>query len=267
MCLILAACGKLPGKRLIIAANRDEFLDRPTRAMHRWKNGSGIIAGKDLKAGGTWLGITEHGRFAAVTNFRDPSIQKTNAPSRGSIVTDFLESDLDPLTFLDRFKTRAQQFNGFNLLAGNPEATCWFSNVSGRATRLPPGFYGISNHLMDTPWPKVTRGKGALEKCLEQTRDLTPDELFPLLQDTTQPPDDKLPDTGVGMAWERLLAPIFIKSPGYGTRCSTVLIISQNGGMEIRERTFDTKEGGRYSEKRFTVAPGPGMEHPKDMQI
>ncbi len=257
MCLILAAYRRTPENPLIIAANRDEFLDRPTLPMHCWAEASGIIAGKDLKAGGTWLGVTEKGRFAAITNFRNPSIHKQNAPSRGNIVTDFLESDLDTATFLNRLKTRAQQFNGFNLLAGDPDSLYWFSNITGRPTRLLPGIHGISNHLLDTPWPKVTRGKRALEKCLNPPRGITTDALFPLLADTTQPHDDDLPDTGVGMAWERLLAPIFIESPTYGTRSSTVLIISRNGAMDICERTFDQNQRDQYTQKCFSWNQNP----------
>lgn len=257
MCLILAAYEKAPEKRLIIAANRDEFLDRPTRSMHCWAKRSGIIAGKDLKAGGTWLGVTGKGRFAAITNFRNPSIQKQNAPSRGSIVPDFLESDLDPATFLDRFKTQAQHFNGFNLLAGDRNALYWFSNIKGSTIKLLPGLYGISNHLMDTPWPKVTRGKKALEKYLTKNREITTTSLFPLLADRTRPHDDELPDTGVGMAWERLLAPIFIESPIYGTRCSTILIITRTGEIDICERTFDQNQKGRYTQKCFSWNQNP----------
>ncbi|ACN16721.1 conserved hypothetical protein [Desulforapulum autotrophicum HRM2] len=257
MCLILAAYEKTPGKRLIIAANRDEFLDRPTLPMHCWAKGSGIIAGKDIKAGGTWLGVTKKGRFAAITNFRKPSLQRQDAPSRGGIVTDFLESNLDPATFLNRFKTQAQRFNGFNLLAGDQNSLYWFSNIKGSPTRLLPGFYGISNHLMNTPWPKVARGKKALEKCLNKTGDITTDALFPLLADRTRPHDDELPDTGVGMAWERLLAPIFIESPTYGTRCSTILIITQTGEIDICERTFDQNQKDRYTQKCFSWNQNP----------
>jgi uncharacterized protein with NRDE domain len=159
MCLILAAWENHPTNRLIIASNRDEFLDRPTLAMHRWKNKSGIVAGRDIKAGGTWLGVTRNGRFAAITNFRNPSDQRENAPSRGKIVTDFLESNLDAATFLNRFKPGAQKFNGFNLLAGDQNSLYWFSNIKDRVTRLSPGYHGLSNHLLNTPWPKVARGK------------------------------------------------------------------------------------------------------------
>lgn len=255
MCLILTAYEEHPTNRLIIASNRDEFLDRSTIAMHRWKNKSGIVAGRDMKAGGTWLGVTRNGRFAAITNFRDPSIQKGNAPSRGNIVTDFLESNLDTATFLNRLKRESEKFNGFNLLAGDKNSLYWFSNIKGKVTRLSPGFHGLSNHLINTPWPKVVRGKEALRELVIRREDITTEAIFSLLKDRTQPNDSELPDTGVGKESERMLAPIFIKSPTYGTRCSTALIITRDGEVNICERTYDNNaQQGKndYKERCFT---------------
>lgn len=240
MCLILAAWEKHPVYRLIIASNRDEFLDRPALAMHPWENKPGIIAGRDIQAGGTWLGVNLNGRFAGLTNFRDPSSQKKDAPSRGEIVTDFLESDLDPAAFLNsRLKPSAEKFNGFNLLASDKNSLYWFSNIKGSVTKLSPGYHGLSNHLMNTPWPKVTRGKKALKELVEREKHITPQAIFALLKDTSQPKDSELPDTGVGREWERILAPMFIQSPTYGTRCSTVLMITRDGTINIWERTYD----------------------------
>lgn len=243
MCLILIAYEEHPESRLIIAANRDEFMDRPTLAMHPWQNDSKIVAGRDIKAGGTWLGMTQSGRFAALTNFRDPGSIKENAPSRGSIVTDFLESSLDAATFLNKFNSGAEKFNGFNLLAGDENSLYWFSNIKGRITKLSPGFHGLSNHLLNTPWPKVTRGKRALKELLTRKEAITTEAIFPLLKDRTQPSDNELPDTGVGKKKERLLAPIFIKSPTYGTRCSTALIITRDGTINLCERTYGQTYG------------------------
>ncbi len=257
MCLILIAHKPSPLKRLIIAANRDEFFARPTRAMDFWNEHPDILAGKDLAGGGTWLGIKRNGRFAALTNYRDPSAQKPDPPSRGGIITDYLKSRLTPKEFIDQLQKGAHRFNGFNLLAGDRDTLYWFSNMVQEAKQLPPGIYGVSNHLIDTPWPKVTKGKKVLAAILSQRKEITMEPLFSMLTNNEIPGDSELPDTGVGKEWERILAPIFVRSPSYGTRSSTAIVMDEAGKVEICERSFNGKKDLEYSEKGFSFEIRP----------
>lgn len=257
MCLILIAHKPDPLKRLIIAANRDEFLARPTQAMHFWEDHPDILAGKDLVGGGTWLGMNKNGRFAALTNYRDPSVQRPNPPSRGTIITDYLDSRLPPKAFIDGLKKECHRFNGFNLLIGDRDALYWFSNMAPEAKQLPPGIYGVSNHLLDTPWPKVTKGKKALATALAQEKKITMASLFSMLADPETPLDNALPDTGVGKKWERILGPVFINSPSYGTRASTVIMVDETGMVDVCERSFNRKNNLEYSEEGFSFQIRP----------
>ncbi len=219
MCLILVAWQAHPDFPLVVAANRDEFYARRTASADFWPEAPDLLAGRDLEAGGTWLGITRSGRFAALTNYRDPATHKPQAPSRGKLVADFLAGDATIDTYLDALEATA--YNGFNLLLGDRRKLVAFSNVSLQRHELAPGVYGLSNALLDTPWPKVGAGKTALNAALQSL----PDEaaLFKLLRDDTRHPDASLPATGVSLSWERLLSAAFIRSPEYGTRCSTVI--------------------------------------------
>ena len=239
MCLILLAVQKHPKYKLILAANRDEFYDRPSEPPHFWKDAPHLLAGRDLIASGTWLGITREGRIAAVTNYRDPASVKPDAPSRGKLVSDFLLSDLDPLSHLEIIRREKERYNGFNLILGNRERITWYSNRSDKATPLLPGVYGLSNHLLDTPWPKVVRAKALFEKILHAGRQISTEALFRMLKDQTLPPDDRLPFTGVPIEWERILSPIFITSPTYGTRSSTVVLIDKENLVTFLDRTFN----------------------------
>jgi len=236
MCLILVAWRVHPGYPLVVAANRDEFFVRPTAPTAFWQDAPQVLAGRDLEAGGTWMGVTRNGRFAALTNFRDPAQNLSNAPSRGSLVADFLVGDEAPQTYLERIASRARQCNGYNLLVSDGDTLWWSSNMGGEARPLTPGVYGVSNHLLDTPWPKVGAGKTALAQALDRL----PDEqgLFALLRDDYIHPDEQLPQTGVSLDWERLLSSAFIKSPGYGTRSSTVVCMGQNGWTSFDEQTW-----------------------------
>jgi uncharacterized protein with NRDE domain len=229
----------------VVAANRDEFFARPALPAHYWTDGSDILAGRDLEAGGTWMGCTGSGRFAALTNFRDPAGQRAETPSRGQLPSDFLLGESKPLAYLDQLMTRAASWNGFNLLVGDGETLCCFSNVSGSPHFLAPGVYGLSNHLLDTPWPKVAAAKSAMISALDALPD--PGALFGLLRNQCMHSDDRLPHTGVGLAWERLLSAAFVSAPGYGTRCSTVLLRDSDGRVTFDEMTWlpDTMPGGR----------------------
>ena len=240
MCLILLAVEMHPKYKLVMAANRDEFYDRPSAPAHFWKEAPELLAGRDLKAGGTWQGITRHGRLGMITNYRDPASVKKNAPSRGKLLARFLQGRQTPWDYLEEVQLEGERYNGFNLIVGDQKQLYWYSNRNGHASALAPGLYGLSNHLLDTPWPKVTRGKERMARLLAaREKDFDSDALFRLLEDRHTPSDNSLPSTGVGLEWERTLSPIFISSPTYGTRSSTVLLIDQEDRATFVERTFN----------------------------
>lgn len=250
MCLILFAYNVHPSYRLILAANRDEFFDRPSEAADFWPDQPQVLGGRDLKEMGTWLGVTKEGRFAAITNYRDPSSLKSNAPSRGKLVSDYLTGNLSAEDYLHRILPEASQFNGFNLLMGDSE-NLWVYSNRGAAQKLKPGIYGLSNHLLDTPWPKVQKGKSLLTKALDKKGDNLDEALLNLLADRHVPPDNELPDTGVSSEWERILSPMFIASPVYGTRSSTVLMMAKNRRIRFIEQVYNDNSDilmtGRFS--------------------
>lgn len=244
MCLILAAWRAHPEYSLVVAANRDEFHARPTASAGFWPDAPHVLAGRDLEGGGTWLGITTGGRFAALTNYRDPARVVAGAPSRGELVRRFLAGDESPRHFRDWLQEVGGRYNGFNLLFGDSESLHAYSNCGTAPGELAPGIYGLSNHLLDTPWPKVAQGKSELALALEALPDDGP--LIDLLRDDRIAPDELLPRTGVNLEWERLLSAAFIRSPRYGTRSSTVLLVA---GREVRfdEASYDPagRETGR----------------------
>jgi len=235
MCLILIAHGAHADFPLVIAANRDEYYGRPTATAAFWEDHPHILAGRDLEGMGTWLGVTRRGRFAALTNFRDPRERKTDAPSRGQLVRDFLASDQEPRAYLGTVAIVASRYNGFNLLAGDADGVYYFSSRTGSVEQLSPGIHGLSNHLLDTPWPKVERGKQRLQAAL--AGDIDPEALLDLLHDRDPAPESELPDTGVGLELERVLSPALIVSPHYGTRASTAVMFGDDGSVSFAERT------------------------------
>lgn len=256
MCLILLALQKHPRYKLILAANRDEYYERPSEAPHFWKDAPHVLAGRDLVAEGTWLGITRTGRIAAVTNFRDPANVKAQAPSRGKLVRDYLLGDLAPSSYVDLILREKDRYNGFNLILGNRERITWYSNRSDQVVPLPPGVYGLSNRLLDTPWPKVVRAKASFEEILSTGKDLIVEFLFRLLKDQTAAPDNRLPHTGVPIEWERILSPIFITSPTYGTRSSSLLLMDKEDRVTFLDRTFNgSSEPVTTREFHFTLEP------------
>lgn len=236
MCLILFARGAHPDYPLVIAANRDEYYRRPTAKAAFWQDHPRILAGRDLECMGTWLGVTRAGRFAALTNFRDPRERKTDAPSRGQLVSDFLTSERPPREYLDEVATRAPQYKGFNLLAGDVDGVFYFSSRSGSVQEVSPGIHGLSNHLLDTPWPKVARGKLRLQAALAD--EPNPEALLDLLHDREPATESELPETGVGADLERVLSPALIVSPQYGTRSSTAVLFGGDGSVSFSERTI-----------------------------
>ncbi len=249
MCLLLLAVQAHPEYKLVIAANRDEFYERPTAPAGFWDDRPDVLAGRDLRAGGTWLGITRSGRIAALTNYRDPASIKPHAPSRGELVSDFLKGKDSPDAYLTTLAQDGDRFNGFNLIAGVKDCLYCYSNREDRILQVPPGIHGLSNHLLDTPWPKVSRATSALSEVLTETIPST-ERFFELLADRAIAQDHRLPDTGVGIEWERILSPIFISSPAYGTRCSTVLLIRQDRHATFIERTYQPASN-RHTDRAF----------------
>jgi len=255
MCLILIAYKVSSDYPLVIAANRDEFYQRPTAGMHFWEKRPEILAGKDLKQNGTWFAVHRTRGFAALTNHRNPDAINPDAPSRGDIILDCLESGEDGNAFFTRFEDRAARYNGFNLLAGDRRNLFWFSNVKNRVEKIKPGIHGLSNAFLNTPWPKVVSGKTALERVM--TGKPTPEALFSILADRSVPPDRLLPRTGIGLEWERRLAPLFIQSDIYGTRSSTVMLVDQTGKTEITERTYSPENPLDYEDRRCQLPGNP----------
>lgn len=245
MCLILIAWQVRPDFPLVVAANRDEFFVRPTVPAAFWQDAPQVLAGRDLDAGGTWMGITRNGRFAALTNFRDPAQNRPDAPSRGGLVADFLRGTETPEAYSKRIAEHGKRCNGYNLLLSDGATLWWSSNMGGEPHALQAGVYGVSNHLLDTPWPKVGAGKTALAQAIDRLP--ADDALFTLLQDDGIHPDESLPQTGIPLDWERLLSSAFVKSPGYGTRSSTVVTIGADGWCSFDEQTWlpGAQRGGR----------------------
>ena len=248
MCLILLSYKMHPDYRLILAANRDEFYNRPTASLDYWSDHPDVLAGRDLKGNGTWLGVTRSGCIAAITNYREPAAHMENAPSRGILIRDFLTGNASPQRYLKAVSKMSQAYNGFNLIAGDPCGLYYYSNRATRVRQLQPGLYGISNHLLDTSWPKLKKGKMRLQGQLNGKEKIDLEKIFEILSNNSLPPDDELPDTGVGLHWERILSPLFISSPDYGTRSSSVVLIDTSGRVTVRERTFlntgnEIKEG------------------------
>lgn len=249
MCLILVAYRQHPRYPLIIAANRDEFYERPTRQAGFWEEAPDLLAGRDLLRGGTWLGVNRDGRIAALTNYREPHQADPMAPSRGDLVSSFLTGTPGHEEFQDRLKREGGAYHGFNLLFGTPGNLSCYSNRSAGIVRVEPGVHGLSNRFWNTPWPKVVRGRNALRRLL-QAENLSPAALLDLLHDQTPAPDEELPETGVGLEWERLLSPMFIVSERYGTRSSTALLVDAEGRLTFAERRY---EGGEPDEVQFTL--------------
>ena len=243
MCLIVFAWHVVPGVPVIAAANRDEFYDRPAAPAGPWPGQPNVIAGRDLQGGGSWMGVTLDGangpRFAALTNIRSPDERRADAPSRGALVADFLRGEMDAAAYLAALAARPDLYNGYNLVLGDGDALYWYSNRGQHDPRngqpLERGrIYGMSNGLLDTPWHKVLRTKAQFASLLCQGA--PEDAYFEMLADTTRAPDVRLPETGMPIEVERMLSPVCIESPGYGTRTSTVVKLYRDAAPELHER-------------------------------
>lgn len=249
MCLILFAYRVHPDYPLILAANRDEFYARAALPLGWWQDAPDVLAGRDLVAGGTWAGIGRSGRFAAITNYRDPAAMRADAPSRGALVGDFLRGRQTAPAYLAGVVAAARPYNGFNLLVADAQHGLWYlGSRNGPPHAVAAGVHGLSNALLDTPWPKLRRGTAGLATLIADGGRPDPQALFTLLADTTRPPDAELPSTGVSLEWERLLSPAWIVSADYGTRASLVLLWHADGRIEMIER-----EAGSGEERAFRL--------------
>ena len=261
MCLIVFAWNESQG--LIVAANRDEFFERPAEVAEFWKEAPELLAGRDLRGGGTWLGVTRRGRFAALTNYRDPAQNDKSKRTRGALVRDFLLDDCDARAYLARLTKSASQYNGYSIIFGDERELFYYCNQGDVTRRIQPGIHGLSNRLLDDPWPKTTKAKEGLGALLARAPDdesrmnvpddasrpsvpvdesrmsVSSEDLFALMSDSEQAPDELLPETGVGLEKERFLSPIFISGEIYGTRSTTVVRISAAGHVSFAEKTFD----------------------------
>lgn len=229
-----------PRYKLVVAANRDEFYKRKTAPASYWEDYPEIVGGRDLEAQGSWMAMTKSGKLAMVTNFRDLSNINPNAPSRGQLVSEYLFNGYHPDEYLKDLHEDAHQYNGFNLVIGNHKDLYYYSNYQSKIIKMKPGFYGLSNHLLDTPWPKVRDGKTKMKYLLSRS-ELDTNELFELLRDERIAPDEELPKTGLNIERERALSAMFIKTPDYGSRCSTVILVDRNNGVTYAERVYNLK--------------------------
>ena len=238
MCLILIAVRAHAEFPLILAANRDEFFARPTLPAAPWVEDPYVLGGRDLEKGGTWLAVAPAGRLAAVTNYRDGGQPKSGSRSRGLLVSDFVLANSQAVPFLAELAQTSDLYDGFNLIVADATGAFHYSNRNRHIIQLNPGVHGLSNHLLNTPWPKVERGKAALGRLLDEPRDSLVQGLFEALRDAQTPSDEMLPDTGVSLDWERRLSTAFISASNYGTRASTVVLIDRFGTTTLIERSF-----------------------------
>lgn len=239
MCLILLAWRAHPEYPLVFAGNRDESYDRPSAAADFWKDDENVFGGRDLDKGGTWLGVARSGRFAAVTNYREGLAARQPAPrSRGELTAAFLRRTTGPDDYVAEVAPHARQYGAFSLLVGDFERLYYLSNRGPAAAPVSPGVHGLSNHLIDTPWPKVRLGRERVSALLGVRGSALVDGLFEALADRAAAPDGDLPDSGVGTARERELSPAFIAGERYGTRASTVMLVDRDYRVTFAERSF-----------------------------
>lgn len=258
MCLLVLAWQAHPRYRLVVAANRDEYHERPAAALAKWPQPPAILAGRDLRAGGAWLAVDRQRRFGVVTNFRELQAARAGAPSRGGLIPAYLAGEAPASEFFRRLEgAAAGSYSGFNLLLADRDSLWYGSNRAPAFSRqLPGGVYGLSNELLDTPWPKLIRVKDRFRRWLEQPGS-TAAGLFALLEDRTQAPESGAPHPTGGLPheWERILSAPFVVHPQYGTRCSTVLLLGDAGELYLAERRFDA--GGVASgENEFQLNAG-----------
>ena len=251
MCLIVFSFQHHDTYPLILAGNRDEFYARPAEQLHYWDHQPHILAGKDLRAGGTWLGVSQSGSFGAITNYRDFNNPLEGERSRGEIIPGLLNSNETVEKNLNMVRNRKHDYAGFNLLAGNIENLYYLSNLKDDIETVAPGIHGISNAFLDTPWPKVKKAKKLFSDAIKADS-INRDQIFEMLEDTETFPTDQLPNTGLSDEREKAVSPIFIQTEGYGTRCSSLLTIDYKGQVEFTEKTHVPELGTSEAVKHFT---------------
>ncbi|MCX5779262.1 MAG: NRDE family protein [Firmicutes bacterium] len=250
MCLILLAYDCHPRYKLVVAANRDEYYSRPTQSARFWPENPAILAGKDLIKDGTWTGITTTGRFAAVTVYREVSTYPAHLPSRGLLAANYLASHEAPEVYMERLVNESADYKGYSLLAGTFDALFYLSNRENKVRKLDKGLHGLSNNLLDVPWPKVTKGIKSLAVCLQE-EEIEVEHLFAIMADRERPDDRDLPDTGVGLEMERMLGSACIVSPNYGTRATTIILVDRNNKVEFWERSLVSGASDPWQEVHY----------------
>ncbi|MBZ0200834.1 MAG: NRDE family protein [Ignavibacteriaceae bacterium] len=240
MCLLIFSYRDHPDYKLILAANRDEFYKRPTLPAQYWGSKSAIFSGIDEEAGGTWLGVNKKGKLAALTNYRDLKNLKPNAPTRGKLVSDFLEEKIEGHLFSDNLIKTADDYNGYNLVFGDANSLLYFSNITKKVEELNTGIHSLSNHLLNSSWPKSNKINSLFNEVITRKK-FSVESLFEILTDTEIFDENLLPDTGLPKEVERAISPIFIVAPSYGTRSSTVVLIDNNNKLFFEEHTYDEK--------------------------
>ncbi len=241
MCLIAFAWKVHPKYQLLMVANRDEFYGRPAQRAHFWQNRPHLLAGKDLKSGGTWCGVAKNGRTAAVTNYRNPESFRENVRSRGHLIVNYLDGSMSPAEYLRALTPEASQYNAFNLLASDVENMYYFSNISRKVYRLESGIYGLSNHLLNTPWYKVEHLKSKLKQYIEHNVSGNA-ALFEMASNKEFAPDKDLPNTGIDKEQEKLLSAIFIETEIYGTVSTAIIRVSYRGKVNFVERWYNPED-------------------------
>ncbi len=236
MCLVMLGWQRSVDYPVIIGANRDERFDRPSSPIGWWEDHSDILAGRDLTAGGTWLGISRNGRFGIITNFRDPKPMPA-LRSRGELITRWLSSDISAANFQRQLETDESTYAGYNLLYGDLEGLHYFSNRNTQTGALVPNSYALSNAVLDTPWPKVVGARAHLDTLIA-SKQLHPAHFMTFLQSQTPAPDRDLPETNLPLEQRRLLSAPFIVGERYGTRCSTVVTIDRHGRVAMHEQHY-----------------------------
>lgn len=253
MCLVALSWLSHPRWRLLLAGNRDEFHERPTAPLQPWPAPhAGVLAGRDLRSGGSWVGIDRRGRAAVVTNVRDP-LASASGPSRGRLIADYLAGSADAAAYAEVMRGKAAEYPPFNLLLADAERCQYLGNHPADCRALAPGIHGMSNGRLDAPWPKTRRLSERLADWQASGASAF-DRLWDALADETLAADATLPDTGVGLELERRLSPAFIRGHDYGTRASTIVAIDHDGHGWIHERRFGP-DGAPLGETRLETGP------------
>lgn len=238
MCLIFLSYKQNKDYPLIVLANRDEFYKRPTMSANYWEENPNILAGKDLEGGGTWMGITKNGYMSMLTNYRDIANIKPNAPTRGKLVSDYLQGEFSPKEYLKALSKTGSDYNGYSLITGSFNDPWYYSNYQNKIAQLGTGLYGLSNALLNSKWPKIETGKEELAPLLLEDK-IDKEALFNLMTNAKLAEDNQLPETGLPLEKEKAISSRFINIEGYGTRCTTLIMVDKSGKVNFTERQYE----------------------------